>query len=104
MPVRVQERDLILPSLRLAASRPTGEITTVELITELTDMLQPEGEDTDRLEGRQDTKFSQKVRNLISHRAGRQTMFSRGYAIYTGDGIRITPDGRAFVHSLPDHE
>jgi hypothetical protein len=104
MPVRLRERDLIIPSLRLAASRPSGEITTAELITALTDMFQPEGEDADILEGRQDTKFSQKVRNLVSHRAGRQTMFSRGYAVYTGDGIRITPNGRALVHSLPDHE
>ena len=104
MPVRVQERDLIVPSLRLAASRPTGEITTAELIIELTDMFHPEGEDAEILEGCQDTKFSQKVRNLVSHRAGRQTMFSRGYVEYTGDGIRITPNGRAFVHSLPDQE
>jgi hypothetical protein len=104
MPVRISERDLISPSLRLAASHPDGEITTAELIEELTDMFQPEGEDGEILEGRQDTKFSQKVRNLVSHRAGRQTMFSRGYVEYTGDGIRITQHGREFVRSLPDHE
>ena len=104
MPVRIHERDLISPSLRLAATRPNGEVTTAELITELTAMFQPEGEDAEILEGRQDTKFSQKVRNLISHRTGRESMFSRGYAEYTGDGIKITQLGREFVRSLPDHE
>jgi hypothetical protein len=104
MSVGIRERDLIVPSLRLAANRPNGEIATAELIAELTEMFQPEGEDSDILEGRQDTKFSQKVRNLISHRAGSQTMFSQGYAEYTGDGIKITQDGRAFVRTLPDHE
>jgi hypothetical protein len=29
-------------------------------------------------------------------------MFSRGYAVYTGDGIRITEAGRAFLAQVPD--
>jgi hypothetical protein len=60
MSVGIRERDLIVPSLRLAANRPNGEIATAELIAELTEMFQPEGEDSDILEGRQDTKFSQR--------------------------------------------
>ncbi|MCI0564636.1 MAG: hypothetical protein MN733_39715 [Nitrososphaera sp.] len=104
MPIRVRERDLIIPSLRLAANRPNGEITTAELIVELTEMFKPEGEDAEILDGRNDSKFSQKVRNLVSHRAGQRTMFSLGYAEYIGNGIRITEKGREFVRSLPDHE
>ena len=101
MPVRVQERDLILPSLRLAASRSTGEITTAELITELTDMFLPDGEDAEILEGRQDTKFSQKVRNLVSHRAGRQTMFSRGYADHSErSSVRALPSGSGIARLI----
>jgi hypothetical protein len=54
--------------------------------------------------GRHDTKFSQKVRNLIPHREGKKTIFSLGCAEYTGDGIRITEVGRSFISALPDQE
>lgn len=101
---RIRERDLIIPSLRLAAQRPSGEISTVELIIELEAIFEPEGLDAEILEGRQDSRFSQKVRNLISHRAGQTSMFTRGYAEYTGDGIRITQAGRIFLTQVPDDE
>jgi hypothetical protein len=100
---RIRERDLIIPSLRVAAAKPNGDITTADLIVELTEEFVPEGDDAEILDGRHDTKFSQKVRNLVSHRDGKQTMFALGYAEYTGDGIKITEAGRHFLKSLP-HE
>jgi hypothetical protein len=104
MAVRIREKELAVPALRIAANRPNGEISTSELIVALTEWFEPDGEDAEILEGRQDTKFSQKVRNLISHREGRSTMFALGYAEYTGDGIKVTEEGRTFVRSLPGHE
>lgn len=104
MPVRVRERDLIIPTLRLAAAKPNGEISTSDLINELAEVFQPEGTDAEILEGRNDTYFSQKVRNLVSHRDTRTSMFTKGYAEYTGNGIKITEAGRAFLETLPDHE
>jgi hypothetical protein len=89
MPVRVQERDLVVPALRAAASRPNGTISTSDLITELEDLFQPEGQDAELLEGRNDTYFSQKVRNLISHRTASTSMFLRGYAEYTCTAARF---------------
>ena len=56
------------------------------------------------LADRHDSHFSQKVRNLISHRDTRTSMFTRGYAEYTGDGIRITDAGRAFLDQVPEFE
>ena len=100
MPIR--ERDLAIPALRAAADKPNGEISTSDLIVELEALLQPEGSDAEILDGRNDTKFSQKVRNLISHRDGQQTMFAKGYADYTGDGIKITAAGRIFLSQVPD--
>src|SRR5271157_5175142 len=97
MSVRISEKELVVPALQIAADRPNGEISTSELIVALTEWFEPEGEDAEILDGRRDTKFSQKVRNLIPHRAGKNTMFSLGYAIYTGDGIKITEAGRQFV-------
>jgi hypothetical protein len=65
---RVRERDLVIPALRLAESRPGGFMSTSDLIAELAEIFNPTGLDAQILDGRQDTYFSQKVRNLISHR------------------------------------
>jgi hypothetical protein len=101
MAARIRERDLIIPALRAAAARPAGYISTSDLIQELESEFQPEGQDAEILEGRNDSHFSQKVRNLISHRSGPTSMFSKGYAEYTGDGIKITEAGRNFLAQVP---
>ncbi|QNS16024.1 hypothetical protein [Mannheimia bovis] len=44
------------------------KITTTELIRELEELMNPTGNDADILCGRNDSKFSQKVRNLVSHK------------------------------------
>jgi predicted HNH restriction endonuclease len=90
--VRITERALILPALYFINRTPN--ITTTELITELTAVFRPSGEDAEILEGRNDTKFSQKVRNLVSHHT------LDGTANYTKitDGCHtITPQGRAYL-------
>lgn len=104
MPVRVRERELYVPTLRAAADRPNGYISTSDLIDELTNHFQPEGTDAEILDGRNDTYFSQKVRNLISHRESSTSMFNKGHAIYTGDGVQITDAGRALLAQLPEPE
>lgn len=63
----ISETELILPSL-LMMYLNNGIITTSELIAKLRDVLNPQGEDLKILEGRNDDKFSQKVRNLTAHR------------------------------------
>jgi predicted HNH restriction endonuclease len=62
---RITETDLILPTLYLVDNHPG--INTSGLITNLTDIFQPIGEDAKILKGRKDTKFSQIVRNLVAH-------------------------------------
>jgi len=64
---RYTEEDLIDPALFEMYKRG-GKITTGELIKELINILKPAGQDAELLFGRKDTRFSQKVRNLISHR------------------------------------
>ncbi|MGF1552370.1 MAG: hypothetical protein ACFBWO_07700 [Paracoccaceae bacterium] len=102
--VRIRERDLIIPALEAAAARPDGKITTSDLIVELTNIFQPEGQDSEILDGRRDTYFSQKVRNLISHKNSSTSMFAKGYAehIPEEEAIRITDAGRAFLNQVPD--
>lgn len=101
---RVRERDLIVPALRAAADRQNGYISTADLIPAMEQEFEPEGLDAEILADRSDTYFSQKVRNLVSHRDTRTSMFRKGYAEYTGDGIRITDAGRAFLDQMPDFE
>jgi hypothetical protein len=103
MPARIQERDLVIPALR-AAMAAGGEIVTAKLIEVLEDEFQPEGQDAQLLEGRKDTYFSQKVRNLVSHRGTSTSMFTRGYATYDpkGESISVTDAGRAFLDQVPE--
>lgn len=61
------ESDLIIPALRVISEQTSG-ITTAELIDKLRVELRPVGEDVKMLKGRNDDVFSQKVRNLISHK------------------------------------
>lgn len=63
---RISEPELIRPAL-WAMERNGGCISTSELIDVLSNELNPQGEDLEILDGRKDTKFSQKVRNLVSH-------------------------------------
>jgi hypothetical protein len=102
--MRIHERDLVIPALRAAAERPDGFISTADLIQWLEEYFQPEGEDAAILGGRNDSKFSQIVRNLVSHRGGQNTMFAKEYAEYVeeGKGIRITETGRLFIAQVPE--
>lgn len=64
---RFTEEDLINPAL-YEIYIGGGQLTTSELIHALTNTLKPQGEDAEKLFGRNDSRFSQKVRNLISHK------------------------------------
>lgn len=63
--IRITEKDLILPALKLIADNPG--INTTMLIDKLTSIFKPDGKDAEIINGRNDTYFSQKVRNLKSH-------------------------------------
>lgn len=99
---RIGEKDLGIAALRAAASRPGGVILVADLVDELEDLFDPKGEDAEILEGRVDSRFSQKVRNLISHRDTSTSIFSQGWAEYLKDekSIRITDSGRAYLEGL----
>ena len=101
---RVWESDLVLPSLRVMSERPDVFISTTELIQELEELFNPTGKDAELIDGRSDTFFSQKVRNLISHKDSPNNMIAKGYAEHDAEkeGLRITNEGRAFLASLSD--
>lgn len=92
---RITESQLVLPALYLMSKKEGGYIKTSDLITELTNIMHPTGLDADILDGRSDTYFSQKVRNLKSH----NTLQKRSYATNQDEGFLITNEGKAFVQA-----
>ena len=69
------------------------------MISELVYVFNPSGEDAEILAGRNDTKFSQKVRNLVSHRE------NNGMDKYTEfvDGIyTLTTVGENYLNTRID--
>ncbi len=90
MAKRIAEAELILPALKIMAASKAGIAMTSDLIQGLAHAFRPKGEDNEILEGRHDTKFSQKVRNLKSHR----TLEKMGVAERVNGGFRITDAGR----------
>jgi hypothetical protein len=91
---RIPESTLVIPALECIYDAG-GQITTTDLIRRLEDWFQPEGEDDEILDGRADTKFSQKVRNLKSHK----TLEKAGYAIEIDDGFELTEAGKKLVEA-----
>src|SRR5580704_9637753 len=89
MPPRIAERELVDPALECLYNSEAGEISTTELRDHLTRVFEPEGEDTAILDGRVDTKFDQKVRNLKSHK----TLEKTGQVEATRKGFRLSTFG-----------
>lgn len=89
----VTERDLILPALTILDDA-NSEVSTTELSQRLRKVIKPQGDDLDILSRRKDDKFSQKVRNLRSHK----TLEEHSYATYESRGHQgfwmITETGR----------
>lgn len=83
------ENFLVYPSI-IAMGKRSGSISTSDLIVELVDVLQPDGKDAQLLSGRNDSYFSQKVRNLKAHK----TLEKLGFASVTADGWKFTSDGQ----------
>jgi predicted HNH restriction endonuclease len=96
---RISESELILPTL-LVLSLNGGIITTSGLIAKLREILNPQGEDLEILKNRSDDKFSQKVRNLVSHR----TLEDFGYAEYqkSNKSHEIKPQGTDYLQNNED--
>lgn len=75
-------------------------MSTSDLIASLSELFTPSGQDADILMGRKDTYFSQKVRNMISHRDQPSSFIHGGLAHYEDHGLRISADGRSTLRAL----
>lgn len=99
---RIKEADTYLPVLELLDGAPDGFLKTSELIFALDGgYFKVEGEDADILEGRSDTKFSQIVRNIVSHKTSPKNLIGMGFAEYdkAKRGLRVTKEGRLHLYA-----
>jgi hypothetical protein len=97
---RISERELVVPTLRLLDDGNRGWMATSDIIARLTKLFAPSGQDAEILEGRRDTYFSQKVRNMIIHRDRPSSFIHQGLAHYERHGLRISDQGRSTVRAL----
>lgn len=97
---RISERELVLPTLRLLDNDKRGWMGTSDIIARLTELFAPSGQDAELLERRGDTYFSQKVRNMISHRDQPSSFIHKGLAHYERHGLRISDEGRSTIQAL----
>lgn len=99
---RISETQLTIPCLSVLASVKGGWCSTSDLIDILDRDFDPRGKDGKIINNRNDSYFSQKVRNMICHRHSNTSFIARGFATYEKDladvgGLRITKKGRALL-------
>ena len=89
-----------MPTLRLLDDGNREWMATTDIIARLTEFFTASRQDAEILEGRSDTYFSHKVRNMISQRDQPSNFIHRGLAHYERHGLRISDQGRSTVRAL----
>lgn len=100
---RLREAEARILALRIAATMPNLEATTTqikELVPQYVAFTQIDLEPSDSRNN--ELKWQQVVGNVISHQHTGTSIFTKGYAIRTEDGLRVTPEGLAFLESLDE--
>jgi len=90
---RITEQELILPTLYLLNIEADKTLSTTNLINKLRDLLKPDSEDLEIINGRNDDKFSQKVRNLKSH----NTLTKSDWCTYVENKFTLTSIGENYL-------
>ena len=100
-PGRTSEGEIAIAALRIAASRPGGEISTHDLKQEIPGYINLTPGDLQPSQTRPNEELWQQiVGNIICHKNTGGNIICDGYADYTGSGIRITGAGRAHLKKL----
>lgn len=90
------EGEIRMATLVALNASQTGTLTTSDLISVLSASMNPRGTDAQMARDRNDTYFSQKVRNLISHRNSETSLMSRDFVVYDpiAETLTITNAGQ----------
>lgn len=88
-------------ALRIAAACPGRTATTTEIKKKLPAYVRLTDADLTPSESRaNEEKWQQIVGNVISHKGTSTSIFSKGFAVRTADGIRVTDEGVAYLKRL----
>lgn len=90
-------KDLWKYTLLVLSVQPDGEMKTSDMIKALPDYIALSDEHLAANESRKDSKFSQIVRNLKSHKTSKSNFIYQGYAQDIRGGFKITHKGMDFV-------
>ncbi len=90
-------KDLWKYALLAMSVQSGGRITTASLIDALPDYIALSDDHRATNESRKDSKFSQIVRNLKSHKTSKSNFIYQGYAMDMPGGFQITSKGFEFV-------
>lgn len=97
---RLREPEARILALRIAAACPNHAASTAEIKNQIPDYIELTTMDLEPSQTRRhERKWQQIVGNVVSHQKSSTSIFSRGYAIRTADGIRVTTEGLAFLKS-----
>jgi hypothetical protein len=97
-PVEIDLRaDLWKYALLIMSVRPEGKIATSDMIAELPGYVHLSEDHAAANASRKDSKFSQLVRNLKSHKTTKTNFIYQGYAQDVPGGFQITRKGMDFV-------
>ena len=91
--------DLWKYALLVIVQQPDMEMSTTDLIAELPKYITVPDEAVAENMSRKDSKFSQIVRNLKSHKTSKNNFIYQGYAEDIPGGFRGTEKGRQFVQT-----
>ncbi|MDP4025605.1 hypothetical protein Q8W71_23505 [Methylobacterium sp. NEAU 140] len=93
---RTLEADILVPTLKGLATN--GCMDTAARLAYLEGVMTLSEEDLEILNNRNDTRFSQIVRNQVSHRNDEGNIVAEGYATYDPvRGLCITDKGRKLI-------
>jgi hypothetical protein len=87
-PGRIGEADIGPHVLAIIDVQPNREISTTKLIEELRSRIPLTAEDQEQLDGRNDDRFSQIVRNIKSHKKTPGNLIHDGHLIEIKGGFK----------------
>ena len=83
--MRIPEKQIRIAALKALYTAKGNKLSTSQLIVLLSISMNPSGRDNEIINGRGDTYFSQKVRNLVCHRNQSLGFEQTGFAEYEAD-------------------
>ncbi len=93
----ISEAELVVPTLQELAKLPDRWLPINELVDRLIVVMKPTVENIEVVESRNENRFSQIVRNMVSQKTAEGNIIRKGYAVFMDNRLKITENGLAFL-------